>query len=108
MTMEKPSKNEDEYFTRLELERKKQWEKERLATVAESEKQRLRELHYMKCPKCGNDLHTIPIEGVSADHCLSCGGTFLDQGELDELIRHQEHKGVLHRAFSLFRSGGGE
>lgn len=99
-TLDKPSKNEDEYFTRLELERKKQWEKERQAKMGEEEKKKLQELHYMKCPKCGMDLHTIDFKGLKIDRCVSCNGTWLDAGEMDQLLAH-EHP-LLNKFKGLF------
>ena len=48
-------------------------------SMASSEKQRLKELHYMKCPKCGMGLATIQMHGVNVDHCSSCGGVFLER-----------------------------
>ncbi|HVT03310.1 MAG TPA: zf-TFIIB domain-containing protein [Thermoanaerobaculia bacterium] len=104
MTTDKPSKNEDEYFTRVELERKKQWEKERMARLSLEEKEKLKDLHYMKCPKCGMDLERVTIEGVSVEHCVSCSGIFLEQGELETILKHHEAHGGFHRVLSIFRS----
>jgi uncharacterized protein len=49
----KPSEREEEYFARMEFERKKKSEEEKQRKIAEGEKKKLKELHYMKCPKCG-------------------------------------------------------
>ena len=35
------------------------------------------------CPKCREPLVVFELEGVEIDHCLSCGGTWLDEGELE-------------------------
>jgi uncharacterized protein len=86
----KPTENEDEYFARLEIEKKREWEKERAASMEQAEKNRLRELHHMKCPKCGMDLHTIDYRGLKLDRCVSCNGTWFDPGELDELLGQDE------------------
>lgn len=37
------------------------------------------------CPACNDPLIVFEIEGVEIDHCVSCGGTWLDAGELDQL-----------------------
>ena len=100
--VDKPSKAEDEYFARQELERRKQWAKERASKMATEEKQRLRDLHYMKCPKCGMDLHTIELHGVKIDQCPSCNGMWLDAGELEQLTR-PDHAGVLNKIASVFK-----
>lgn len=98
----KPSRNEDEYFTKQELERKKQWAKENAAKMAVAERETLKQAHWMKCPKCGSDLHTVELHGVSIDTCATCHGTWLDAGELDQLL-HPERKDLFHRVMSVFR-----
>lgn len=98
---DKPSRAEDEYFAKQELERRKQWAQEQASKLATEEKDRLRQLHYMKCPKCGMDLKEIELHGVKVDQCANCGGVFLDAGEIDQLSKHEE--GIAHKVFSLFR-----
>lgn len=98
---DKPSKAEDEYFARQELERRKKWAQEQAAKKTGDEKEQLKKQHWMKCPKCGNDLAEIELHGVKVDQCASCGGVFLDAGELDQLEKHDA--GVLNRVFSMFR-----
>ena len=98
---EKPSKAEDEYFVRQELERRKQWAREQASKMASEEKERLRQLHHMKCPKCGMDLREIELHGVKVDQCGNCGGVFLDAGEMEQVAKHDN--GVMGRVFSLFR-----
>ena len=99
---EKPSRAEDEYFAKQELERRKQWAKERAASMKTEEKDRLRELHYMKCPKDGMDLQTIELHGVKIDQCPNCNGIWLDGGELEQLL-HPERSGLFHRIGKVFR-----
>ena len=98
---DKPSKAEDEYFARQEIEKRKKWAKEQSAKMANEEKERLKQLHFMKCPKCGMDLKEIESHGVKIDQCANCGGVFLDAGELDQLAGKSE--GVAHKLFSIFR-----
>ncbi|HEX2120140.1 MAG TPA: zf-TFIIB domain-containing protein [Thermoanaerobaculia bacterium] len=99
---DKPSKAEDEYFARQELERRKNWAQEQAAKMAGEEKERIRQQHWMKCPKCGMDLTEIELHGVKVDQCANCGGIFLDKGEIDQLAK-QEDKGIADRVFSIFR-----
>ena len=99
---DKPSKNEDEYFARQELERRKKWAQEQSAKMEADQKEQLKQLHWMKCPKCGMDLKEIEIHGVKVDQCASCGGVFLDAGEMEEIEKH-EHSGIMGRVFSMFR-----
>lgn len=99
--IDKPSKAEDEYFARQELERRKKWAAEQSAKMAADEKERIRQAHWMKCPKCGMDLKEIELHNVKVDQCASCGGIFLDAGEIDQITKHDE--GVVSRVFSIFR-----
>lgn len=96
----KPSENEEEYFARMELERRKKWEAEQAAKRSEEEKDRLKQLHWMKCPKCGSDLHTIQLKGLDVDRCPNCNGTWFDAGEMEQLLEG-EH-GVLGRLRRVF------
>jgi hypothetical protein len=97
----KPSEKEEEYFTRLELERKKKIEEERLKKVAEEEKIRLKELHHMRCPKCGMELNEVEYKGVHIDKCLNCEGIWLDAGELEAISKLE--KSSLDKLFSIFK-----
>jgi hypothetical protein len=99
--IDKPSKAEDEYFARQEIERRKKWAQEQSAKMAADEKEKLRELHFMKCPKCGMDLQEIELQSVRVDQCANCGGIFFDAGELDQLSK--KDAGVLGKVFSIFR-----
>ncbi len=77
---------DDEYFVKLdqkklqELRRKLNEERERLKRQME------KELHWMKCPKCGADLQEELLRGIVVDVCTSCGGIWFDKGELDLLL----------------------
>lgn len=89
--------NEDEYFAREELHRK---QKEDIARTKE-EREALRKLHYMKCPKCGADLATKLHESVEVDVCKECGGVWLDAGELEMLAGKESV--VLKTFFGFFK-----
>ena len=54
--------------------------------VAESEKRRLKELHYMHCPKCGQKLAPENYGNVEVDVCPSCKGMWLDAQELEQIV----------------------
>lgn len=95
------SEKEEEYFVKLELERRRKQEEERKKKLAEEEKKRLRELHYMHCPKCGMQLHEIDYKGVKVDKCVSCDGIWLDAGELDQISALE--KKALDKLFGVFK-----
>lgn len=97
----KPSEMEEEYFVRLEFERKKKEEEERQRKLAEGEKERFKKLHYMHCPKCGMNLIEIDYKGIKVDKCSSCAGIWLDAGEL-ELI-DEKGEGFMEKLFSVFK-----
>jgi hypothetical protein len=85
----KPSDPEEEYFKRQEMERLRKLAEEREATQQAEERERLRALHYMRCPKCGTQLEEITLGEVSVDKCTNCEGLWLDKGEI-ERIRTKE------------------
>lgn len=91
------SKNEDDYFAREEQHRK---QKEDI-TRTKQEREELRKLHYMKCPKCGSDLETKLHEAVEVDVCKACGGVWLDAGELEQLAGKEST--VLKTFFEFFK-----
>ena len=82
---EKSLDKEEEYFARIEFERLRKLQEERDKHIAQNEKKRLRELHFMRCPKCGMELSEIDYQGVKIDKCFSCEGAWLDAGELEAL-----------------------
>jgi len=94
MSPHKPHKNEDEYFVKRDAELLKTTHE--LETV--KAQQAARRQHFMKCPKDGYDLATKTLHGVEVDVCHHCGGFWLDKGELEILIAHDE-KGLLRRVF---------
>ena len=97
----KPSEREEEYFARMEFERKKKSEEEKQKKMAEGEKKKLKELHYMKCPKCGMELIEIDYKGIKVDKCSRCEGIWLDAGELEAISKIE--KKVLDNFFDVFK-----
>jgi hypothetical protein len=97
----KPSEKEEEYFARLELERRKIYEEEKLRRTLEEEKKQLKELHFMRCPKCGMELREIDYKGLKVDKCFSCSGVWFDAGEIDALAKLE--KPALDKLFGVFR-----
>ena len=87
-TDEKPSKNETEYFARLDAELMKQ----RRAALDTERVKRERSAHLNKCPKCGSELSEREHHHVKVDECLECGGVWLDKGELD-MIEEFDRRG---------------
>ena len=86
-SMGKPSEKEEEYFARQAVERMKKEAEARQAKMADEEKKKLKELHYMHCPKCGHLLSEIDYKGVKIDRCMNCHGVWLDAGELEQVTQ---------------------
>ena len=98
MTTEKPSRAEEEYFAKREAELK---ERRRSASM-EAAKDEERQSHYMKCPKCGDDLHVEEYHGVEIDRCSACNGIWFDAGEA-ELLTEKESAGITNILTSVVR-----
>ncbi|MBI4209037.1 MAG: zf-TFIIB domain-containing protein [Deltaproteobacteria bacterium] len=85
MATQKPSSAEEEYFTKEEDE-KLQILRARLDHQrTQQAKEQGKNLHWMKCPKCGGDLKEVLFRTVKVDTCQSCQGVWLDEGELEML-----------------------
>jgi len=97
----KPSEKEEEYFARLEFEKKKKIQEEIQRQMAESEKKRLKELHYMRCPKCGMQLIEIDYQNLKIDKCSACGGVWLDPGELEQISKCEKKN--IDKLFGIFK-----
>lgn len=96
----KPSKKEEEYIARLEFEEKKKREEERNKKLQLEEKKRIKDLHFMKCPKCGMDLIEIAYKQLKIDKCSSCDGIWLDAGEFEQVTEMDKSK--LDKFFRVF------
>ena len=68
-----------------EISRRRDAARERYSQLPEDERARLKKLHWMCCPKCGADMAEVQFRAVKVDKCFSCGGVFLDDGELEQL-----------------------
>lgn len=97
----KPSDKEEEYFARQELEKRKQMEEEKHKKLAEEEKKRLKELHYMRCPKCGMELTEIDYKRIRVDKCFGCEGVWLDAGEMEAVSKLE--KTTMDKLLNLFK-----
>jgi hypothetical protein len=96
-TEEKPSRNEEEYFAKLNAE----LIKERRAALDKARAQSARQAHYMKCPRCGGDLKEVEHHHAKIDRCVDCNGVWLDAGEL-EIVEHAHDSGVTKFFSSMF------
>ena len=98
---QKPSEKEHEYIIRKEYEKLKQLEEAKHRKLAAEEIKRLKELHHMRCPKCGMELIEINYKGIEVDKCSECEGIWLDAGELEVVSKLE--KSSIDKLFSVFR-----
>jgi len=101
MTVKKPSQEEEEYFAKEEATRRIALAAEKKRALDREEQSRLKQLHFMKCPKDGMDLETVTFKGLKIDKCFHCNGTWLDAGELEQLAGKESD--VLHKIIALFK-----
>ncbi len=57
----------------------------------------------MYCPLCAKALQAVERQGVEIDWCSQCGGLWLDQGELTELVRRETEAALLRGQQALNR-----
>jgi len=99
--IQKPSDKEAEYFLLEEMKKLKMQARESQALIEKAELEKARELHYMKCPKCGLDLTEIDFRSIKVDKCFSCEGVYLDKGELEAILR-TEDLGIMKKVLKVF------
>lgn len=97
----KPTEKEEEYFARMDFERKKKIEDEKHKKLTEKEKEGLKKLHFMRCPKCGMELLEISYKTIKVDKCSECEGIWLDAGEMEAISKFE--KTGLDKLFSVFK-----
>jgi uncharacterized protein len=86
-TDEKPSRNEDEYFAKQDAELMRQMRARR-----DSERAQQGNTPAI-CPRDGAMLQEEQRESVKIDVCPTCGGMWLDKGELEILQQAEKGKG---------------
>ncbi|HET7752488.1 MAG TPA: zf-TFIIB domain-containing protein [Anaeromyxobacteraceae bacterium] len=98
----KPSTSEDEYFVKEDAEKKRKIALQVKKETALEEQRRLKELHWMHCPKCGMEMSEVKYGGVDVDVCFACGGIYLDRGEIEHLQK-KGPSGVMGSILNWFR-----
>ena len=103
--LDKPSSTEEEYFAREDIEKKRKLALQQAEAMAAKQREELKQLHYMKCPKCGMDLQTLKRGDVEIDSCFNCHGVWLDSGELERVMAQgNEQSGkVMGAVLNLFK-----
>ncbi|MFT5582950.1 MAG: hypothetical protein ACI9VR_000527 [Cognaticolwellia sp.] len=85
------SPEEEEYFARLDTEKKAALRKRLNAEHAAQAAQERKERHFNHCGKCGGPMAPKLFKGVEIDVCADCGSVLLDPGELEQLAGEESH-----------------
>lgn len=98
----KPSEAEDEYFAKLDVEKKKKIAQKKHSTLQRQEIEDLKKTHRMRCAECGMELQTIVFKGFSIHKCFQCGGAFLSKEAFSRLCGEDTH--FLEKILKIFES----
>ena len=93
---------EEDYFAREDRKKIEQLKAKADAAKAAEDAAALKELHHLRCGKCGHQMDTQSYKGVEIEICPNCGAVLLDAGELEELAG-QDESGVFNTVADLFR-----
>lgn len=103
---EEAKRQEEKFFLEREKKlldemRKKREAKIKALEESEGKKQReeLKKLHWMCCPKCGHAMKTQVLQDLEIDMCTSCEGIFLDRGELETIYLRRDKEPEKNRNF---------
>ena len=102
MSAKKPSHEEEDYFAKVEMDKKKALAEKLKAQMEEEELEKLKKLHWRHCAACGFEMHPVVFKGVTIDKCPHCGAIFLDPGELEQLAGQEG--GFISSVLSIFKT----
>lgn len=60
----------------------------------------------MDCPVCKEPMIVLELDEVEVDHCISCGGIWLDAGELELLLGDAAQKDDFLSSFEIDETSG--
>ena len=98
--------DEEDYFRKLDQEAKAKLKAKLDAQNAEADRAARKDLHFLKCGKCGSDMETQVFRGIEIEICGSCGAVLLDPGELEQLAG-SDHTALFSSFFSMFGGSRG-
>lgn len=99
MVSKKPSEAEEEYMAREEAEKKRRLAISHSKTLADADRDRLKQLHHMRCPRCGMALSNLSLHGVDVARCFDCHGIFIGEADIKKLVGEE---GYLSRVMHFF------
>ena len=93
---------EQDYFAREDAEKMRRLAAEQKRALAAEERRRLKELHWMRCPRCGMEMAPVKLrDDLTVDACFSCGGVFLKKPDID-IIAAPKQKGIMAAILNWF------
>ena len=98
--------DEEDYFRKLDEEAKAKLKARMDAEREVADRVARRELHFLKCGKCGSDMQSQVFRGLQIEVCTECGAVLLDPGEL-EVLAGKDTTGTLSSFFSMFGGNKG-
>jgi Zn-finger nucleic acid-binding protein len=60
----------------------------------------------LDCPVCKEPMIVLELDEVEVDHCISCGGIWLDAGELELLLGDAAQKDDFLSSFEIDETSG--
>ena len=100
----RPNKNEEEYIWVQEMQQRMARLEKQQQAESQAEKLRLKEAHWMHCPKCGQQLSPEQCGSVEIDVCPSCKGVWLDMGELGAIVEGAGKGSFFHTCLRILRA----
>lgn len=100
--MKKGKDLETDYFIREEGIKKHKLSEDRRREQEKLHDEDIKALHFMKCPKCGNDLHTRRMSYIDIDQCSSCGVLVIKPEDVEKFVA--EEKSILKSFIDFFKS----
>lgn len=92
---------ETDYFIKEDMENRHRISEENKRKQKSEKEAALKNLHFMKCPKCGHDLITKRISYIDIDQCENCGTLVLAPKDVDKFLA--EEKSILKSLVDFFK-----
>ena len=99
--MKKGKDFEADYFIRENEASKHRLSEKNRREQQKEQAEKLKALHYMKCPRCGNDLKTKRLTYIDVNQCPACGVLVLAPEDVDKFLA--EEKSVLKTFIDFFK-----
>lgn len=80
-----PTPPSDEELFLRDMDRRRTTALGRMDRLRQEERDRLRELHWLRCPHCGLEMENVHFHGLQFERCFSCGGSYFDEDQLEQL-----------------------